>query len=262
MPVTRIKAEVWEALKVLTHTAPTPYESLFTPVALPTTEPTDPQFQYTVAEADVPYFTPPLTSSIKVCQMLSAGRNTDAAAQTVYWRMVKWVSGAWSSVANGSQSVSANYYYTVVAHFTNVAIGDLLGLKLWATSANVNHDYDARAIILSQLSWKPYRLHGQFIIVTAEYPTYPAANPTRTVDHCKLYIHSSTYEDDRFAYLGTLSYPYFYEGSAYFLRINTGDATYANNGEVRTSSTYRPNYRNFAYPTTIRIRDLRKQNML
>jgi hypothetical protein len=255
--MTRIKAEVWEALKVLTHTAPTPYESLFTPVALPTTEPTDPQFQYTVAEADVPYFTPSLASSIKVCQMLSAGRNTDAAAQTVYWRMVKWVSGAWSSVANGSQSVSAAYYYTVNAFFTNVAIGDLLGLKLWATSANVNHDYDARAIILSQLSWARYRCHGVFSITTAEYPVYTQGNPTRTVDSIRIYPYS-TYEADRITAVGTYSYPYFYEGLAYFLRITAGDYSYTNTAEVRPNSTRRPDYRNWPYPSTIRFRDLRK----
>lgn len=127
-------------LKKFDITLATPRENLLgTPEALPSTEPATAQVSITIQTSDLPSITPSPISTMYTAALYTSGKNTDAAAQTVSWRCLK--NGA--SVATGtSSSITASQFWTL-AHFQfyGVVAGDVLEIKLWSASANVNYDY-------------------------------------------------------------------------------------------------------------------------
>jgi hypothetical protein len=253
--MTRIKAEILSSLKTLNITYPIPYENLQgTPTALPTTEPVTSQIVYTVVDADVPSISLTVESK-KIVVFLGAGNNTDAVAQTVYWRMIK--NG--SSVANGSASVSAGNYYTVNAFFYDVAVGDTLELRLWASSTGVNWDYTGRFIQLSRVAFFEKYPLAVFRMTIAANPTLSLGSPT-VVDtgYLKVWHKQDTYYPLLLSAAATYVLDWFQQNSTYkMFQFWYGDHIYANTAVVQTSSTSRPRYYRNLVPSQIILRALK-----
>jgi len=135
------------SLKRLVVTYPTPTETLLgTPLTLPTSEPATAQVGYTLTTNDLPSFSMSLYSVKLLAAVIGAGQFITAG--TVYWRMKK--NG--SSVATGSQAVSANNYYTLNATFFGIVAGDVLEIALWSNQADSNYDYKALSVLYSRLN--------------------------------------------------------------------------------------------------------------
>jgi hypothetical protein len=216
-----------------------PVENLqATPTSLPTSEPNTSQWVKTLASNDFPSITPTPYNVAQIACVYLAGKNTDSAAQTVYYKMIK--NGI--TIAAGSAGVSAGYYYTVNAFFYGVVAGDVIEVRLWATSANVNWDYDAFLI-------QPSR------IVTTEALNSPCFTNFKSIVACPVLVKGSpspystynlyVYHLD--LYLANISSPTSYDvlfpKATYGLyRLYDGDYGISNNAAVTTSSSYRPYY--------------------
>jgi len=242
--------------KVLEITYPTPYENLQgTPTSLPTSEPTDPQISYTVAEADLPTLNMNVESKIIVALMYAGGKNTDSASQTLYWKMLK--NG--SEIKSGSKSISANYYWTLNAFFCNVAIGDTLAIKLWATSTNVNWDYEARQLQFSRIALleKYYVLILFKVLKLEKHPQLSqGANPYAATTQC-LFYHSAGISKGVSS--GPEDFSPWKPHSTYKLfRIYRGDYYGANSGNILTHSSYQPYYYSNYVPKKMELRALRR----
>jgi hypothetical protein len=216
-----------------------PVENLqTTPTSLPTTEPATSQWTKTLTNADFPTITPTPYNVAHVACVYLAGKNTDTASQTVYWRMIK--NGA--SVATGSASVSAGYYYTVNAFFLGVVAGDVIEVRLWASATTVNWDYDGFQI-------QPSR------IVTTEALNSPCytyfknviACPTLVKGSPSVYAFGSIYVQHLDQNLQAINYAtgfdVLYPKATYCLyRLYYGDYANLNSAIVSTSASYRPYY--------------------
>lgn len=138
-------------LKTFTTTLATPRETLLgTPVVLPTAEPGTSQISITVSSGDLPTISPSPISVKYSAILYAAGKNTDAASQSVSWRILKNS----VSVATGTQTgVATNTFWTQqYDQFFDVAVSDVLEIRLWSTSANVNYDYYAIAVMPTRLN--------------------------------------------------------------------------------------------------------------
>ena len=241
-----------KARQTLNITMQTPYEELLgTPVDLPTTEPGTAQYEWTIASGDLPVFSITHKSVVWVAHFYAAGKNVSGASRTVYYRMVK--NG--SNVKTGSGSVSDNYFYTWNCYFYNVAVGDVLGIKLWAAAAGVNRDYQARQI-------QPTRL-----AIVADGEIMKPLNYSSITDHPVLSLGSPSCSGTyAFAvYLpGTTAKTSLGSSSAIselrhhatykLFRITRGDASYADSIQVKIATTYRPYYYRNYLPTQIIFR--------
>jgi len=243
------------SLKTLNITYQTPQETLLgTPETLPTSEPGTPQIGYTVASDGLPSFDLPPYQKKFVAVLIGAGKFVTAG--TVYYRMKK--NGA--SVATGSNSVSANYYYTWNCYFYDVAVGDVLELALWSNQTDSNWDYKAFQIQVSRLIPfnKPRLLMPCNFAALGTQPALTLGNPTVTYSslnpyHCDLPLPSITA-----ANLYGVLYPNLYG----MFRIGFGDSSYPNTATVLTSSTYRPRYYRNWVPTQIIVRGLKTEGQL
>ena len=233
--------------KVFSYTFATPREELLgTPLTLPTAEPTDPQAVYTVLDSDLPTWTLKPFSVKYIALLVAAGKFVTAG--TLYWRMVK--NGA--SVANGSASVSANTFYTVNAWFLDVAVGDVLGVKLWSSVSDSNYDY--KAIFIYPTRFQPFNLLNRKICLAdvkiynenATYPTLSSGNPTKWNPNYPWqgFIENGNSAAYQISITGTFTFTYYSPHSTYGLwRIwYHGDVSNANTASVQTSTTNRPRY--------------------
>lgn len=237
------------SLRTFMITYATPREELLsTPITLPTTEPTDPQAVFTLQSSDFPTWNIQPYSVKYIACLYAAGRFTTAG--TLYWRMVK--NGA--SVATGTASVSASYYYTVNAWFLDVQSGDVLGVKLWSSVSDSNYDY--KAIFVYPTRFFPFptlgykQLYAQVKIWNTDsptlFPTLTLGNPTpwtrynpfmcqfENGNHIGFYMSTT----------GSVSFNVFSPHTIYGLwRIfYHGDYDTPNNASVQTDATYRPKY--------------------
>jgi len=255
--MTIISAEKWKAVKIITIELKDAVENLqSTPTSLPTSEPAESQISITLAEADLPIVklddSPNIPTITYTALIYAGGQNTDAASQTVYWRMLK--NG--SSLSNGSFSVDANYYWTITAGFFDVNAGDTIELRLWASSTNVNWDYDAHvcqctrpfpyASGISRILWvqtKDIVLHPNLSLGNPDniYKRYYLANP-----QTGRWGRELTAEEEEHIELW----------KDYVFRIFYGDYI-PDNADYKTSSSYRPYYMNNYLPTKIIIRELK-----
>ena len=115
--------------------------------ALPTSEPATSQVIYTITSADLPVSTDKTASMKFTAFLYGGGKNNGASSATVYYRILK--NGA--SVATGSSSVNANYYYTVNCYqLYDVKAGDVIEIRLWASAATVDYRYKAMSVAISR----------------------------------------------------------------------------------------------------------------
>lgn len=233
--------------KTLTATYATPQETLLgSPETLPTSEPGTPQANYTVAGGDLPVFSITPYSVSYIAVMMGAGKFTTAG--TLYWRMKK--NG--SSVANGSQAVSANNYYTLNATFFGIVAGDVLEIALWSNQAGSNYDYKALSVLYSRLN--PHAKRSLYLDLFFEKVdtnfTLSLGNPSATDTWAATYnpINGNNYSTTP-AYecganvLATAPIKFYgaFSSDLYgIMRSYFGDP--GNAGSMKTHASYRPYY--------------------
>jgi hypothetical protein len=229
--------------KVLTFTYPDVQETTITPETLPTTEPTDPQISYTVEQSDLVQLSFNVFQRIEVALLNASGQFITAG--TLNYRMVK--NG--SSVKTGSFAVSANYYYRLGCYFYNVAVGDVLGIKLWSSVADSNWDMKTFWMDVTRINPlnKPRRLYN--VEVAASVQRYSGAGGT-----LNYYLVDNFYS----AIVTAFTIPLWYPAATYgMFRVSRGDTINPNGIESATGST-RPDRKGGNYvPSQIIFRGLR-----
>jgi hypothetical protein len=239
------------SLKTLNITYQTPQETLLgTPETLPTSEPATPQIRYTVAESDLPTFNMPPYQKKWVAIVIGAGKAVTAA--TIYYRMKK--NGA--SIASGSSSVSANYFYTRQCCFYDVAVGDVLELALWSDQVDSYWDYKAYQIQVSRviLFDKPRLLSPCKFAALTTHPALTLGSPGYAIGN----LYPCFHDDLLTAISSPTSYDFFYPKDTYgMFRLTYGDYSYPNGSINKTSTTYRPYYSRNYVPTQIIMRGVK-----
>ncbi len=256
--MTLISAEKWMRLKIITIELKDAVENLqSTPTSLPTSEPAESQISITLAEADLPIVklndSPNIPTITYTALVYAGGKNTDTASQTVYWRELK--NGA--SLSTGSFSVSADYYWTISAGYFDVNAGDTIELRLWASSTNVNWDYDAYACQYTRPF--PYAsdvavdlwVRTKNIVL---HPTLSKGNPSAAANERYYLVNKQTSYDEREIIYEEVEH--FERWKGYLLQLYFGDVL-QNNIKYNTHSSYRPYYRRSYVPTKILIRELK-----
>lgn len=236
--------------KRLDITYPAPQETLLgTPEILPTTEPAAPQIGYTVQGSDLPTFSLSPYKKVWLAYVFGAGKAVTAA--TVSWRMKK--NGV--SVNSGNFSVAANTFYTVMAKFLDVNVGDVLELSLWSNQADSNWDYKAFCVVVTRLILmeKLRLLSPCSFAALADKPVLTLGNPS-VATYTGFYIyHADTYLGGLVT--GATTRAWLYAGDTYgVFRHWHGDYDAPNSVEARTSASYRPYYRRVWCPTQIVMR--------
>jgi len=204
--------------KILTFTYPAVQETQITPETLPTSEPTDPQIAYTIAQADLVQLSFNVFQRIEVAILNGSGQVVTAA--TISYRMTK--NGV--SVKTGTFTVAANYYYRLGCYFYNVAVGDVLGIKLWSNQADSNWD-----------------MKTFWMNVTRVIPF----NKPRCLYNINVAVQGSGgtpkwYHNDVFVYTAASAFtvPLWYPAATYgMFQISRGDSIYSNGIESTTGTT-------------------------
>jgi len=226
--------------KVLTFTYPDIQETTITPETLPTTEPTNPQIAYTVAQADLVQTSFPLFKRVEVGCVNASG--TVVTAATISYRMVK--NG--SSVKTGTFTVAANYYYRLGYYFYNVAVDDVLGIKLWSNQTDSNWDVKTLFVAITRITPidKPRCL----------YLVESAALLNRVGSGTPTFYH----KDFTYQTANAFTIPFWYPHDTYgIFRVSRGDSMSPDGAESSTGTT-RPAQKGGGYtPTQIIFRGLR-----
>ncbi|MGD9663565.1 MAG: hypothetical protein AB7U63_20170 [Porticoccaceae bacterium] len=237
----RVYGDIHRALQSYTITYPTPDETLLaTPEPLPTSEPATPQIEFTIGPQHVPVVSPEGLNYVLTAILYAAGKNTDAASQTVYYRILK--NGV--SVATGSYSVSADRFYTWEHYnFYDVKIGDVLACKLWATNVNVNWDYKALVIWPTRIGPENIMIQDiSYNVVLQPTLTLGPARPAGA-DTTRYHYHLDTLAVS-FSQSGWLSignHVILPKSTYRFIRLESGD--YYRFSMCSINTTYKPYYR-------------------
>jgi len=229
------------------------YENLMsTPESLPTAEPDSPQISVTIGESDLPSMTMKPDVERYVGVFLTGGKNESADAQTVYVKILK--NG--SSIRTLSASVSAGYFWTWEFFVEEVGLNDVIDIKMWATSSEVNWDYEARELQPNKTLWlKGKVLVFYEIMEISNHPALTKGNPyVYTYYWPRMYHKNSEAE-----YITPLQRKY--EGWSFreekgFWEVYLGSVYSYNNGFMKTHSSYRPYYYQNKFPTKMRMRFL------
>jgi hypothetical protein len=230
--------------KILDFTYPDVQETTITPETLPTTEPTDPQIAYTVTAADLVQLSLNVFQRIEIGILNASGKVVTAA--TISYRMTK--TGV--SVKTGTFTVAANYYFRLGCYFYNVAVGDVLGIKLWSNQTDSNWDMKTFWMDVTRITPlnKPRRLYN--VEVAAAVQRFSGVGGG-TLNY---YLHDNFYST-----IGTaFTIPLWYPAATYgMFRVSRGDATNSNGIESGTGAT-RPDRKGLNYvPSQIIFRGLR-----
>jgi len=253
-----ISAEKWKPVKIITIELKDAVENQSTPTSLPTSEPAESQISITLTEADLPVVklndSPNIPTITYLAYVYARGQNVYPASQTVYWRMLKNA----SSLSNGSFSVDADYYWTISAFFFDVSAGDTIELRLWASSSNVNWDYDAYACPCSRLYSYSSETVVDLWLKTCEIATYPSlslgnpegyfygyyiVNPQTPNFERRIWTQGEGVHLERWA--------------GHLIRLYVGDEYASNYAWHLTSPSFRPYYYGTYLPTEILIRELK-----
>jgi hypothetical protein len=116
-----------------------PVESSFADVQLPSSEPTTPQFQYTLTANDFPTFNPSTTSSKYVFFIVVGGYNGDTASANLYYKTLKNN----VTISTNNTMVTAGYLFYLWLFIYDVKVGDTIGVKFWDGSYKFYWNYYA-----------------------------------------------------------------------------------------------------------------------
>jgi hypothetical protein len=240
-------------LKTFNIALATPRETLLgTPVALPATEPISGQFSFTVQAADLPTITPSPISTKYTALVYAGGKNADAAAQNVNWRVLK--NGV--SVATGTHTgVPASQFWTHgYFQYMDVVVGDVLEIRLWSPSANVNYDYYSIAISMTRVQLGNAQINKDVLYGTGVFSSLVSGTPSAQLTHtCTVFpsdVNTVGVGLSNNHNFGALKWNATYQA----FRTELGDNTITT--QTFASTTNRPVYRRNAIPGTISFREV------
>jgi hypothetical protein len=231
---------------------------LGTPVAsLPTANPGTPQMTYTIQSSDLPIVTPSPLSVKYSAYLITSGKNTDAATQTLNYQCYK--NGIAISGATGSQSINTNLFWTL-SHYrwTDISVGDVIGVSLWTASANINYDYYAVIVYPTKLELTKAPLVKDLNLTLGSSPSLTQGNPI-----IALTGGWNVYPSSNASYPATpianvtipfISMPLSLNGSGAG-RINNGDHTLSTGPQTHSSG--HPYYYKSNYPSQVTFREMR-----
>lgn len=253
--MSRFNPTVYGATKTFTTALATPRETLLgTPVALPTTEPGTSQITYTVQSSDLPTITPSPISVKYTALLYAGGKNADAASQTVNWRVLK---NTVSIATNPQTGVAASNFWTHgYFQFYDVSVGDVLEIRLWASSTNVNYDYYAISIIPTRMN-----LGTAYMNKDVSYSNYVATNlssgtPSVNIGSAfNFYPTTSAGAGTNQQFSTNITYGALsWNGTYYSGRAEKGDNNISTS--TLTHATSRPYYQRTSVPGTISFREV------
>lgn len=245
---------VYGTQKTFNISFPTPRETLLgTPVnALPTANPGTPQVTMTIQTSDLPVISPSAQSLKYTAILYVAGKNTDAAAQTINYQCYK--NGVAVTGATGSQSVATNTFWTFSLYrFFDVSVGDVLGVSLWSASANMNYDYYSLVIFPSRPTLGTSYINKDVTYSNFSTPSLFVGNPVQqNANGTFLYpsTGTSTISANGNVTFGALNW----NGTYQAFRIDRSDNTI--NTGATTHATNRPYYQSQILPTKISFREI------
>lgn len=231
-----------------------PRETLLgSPASLPTAEPGTSQISFTVQNSDLPSISPSPFSVVYSAFLYAGGKNTDTASQSVSYRILK--NG--TSITTGTQSsIATNVFWThSYYNLYNVSVGDVLEIRLWSSSANVNYDYYALLIYPTRANLGKSYLNKDVLFSNATTPALTLGNPSAQNTN-GAFIYPSTSTSINIPYSGgSVSFGGFSWNTTYqSLRIDRGDNTIAMGST--THNTYRPYYQRQWIAGTITFREI------
>ena len=157
-----------------------------------------------------------------------------------------------SSLANGSFTVRAMYYWTLNSFFYDVAVGDILEPRLWANSSRVYWNYEARQLQYSRLALFSGKNLEYFRIYAEGQPNLTLGNPSvhlRPVMYA--YHRTGTYVSSAYG----MNVSRWESSHTYKLyRLYYGDRYYQNSAFANTHTSYYPYYNQNNVPTRILLR--------
>jgi len=228
-------------------------ELLGAPVDLPTSEPANPQYEWTVAQADLPAFSL-LPISLKYIGMFwTAGKNLSGGAATVSYRMLK--NGV--SVDTSGGAVNNNYYWTWTHTFYDIAVGGVLGIKLWANAAAINRDYQAHQVNPTRLFITPKAevLKPCYFSAGVQTPVLKLGNPAYSATGILLFFPGTELFKEAILSTYTQNIPVWRHHDTYGLfQTDLGDYITPNSASMLTSATNRPRASRSSLPTQIIFR--------
>lgn len=241
------------SLKTLTIALQTAQETFQgSPTTLPTSEPSagNEQISYTVQAGDLPTFNMVPSSKVWIAIIFGCGKFVTAG--TLYWRMKK--NGA--SVATGSNTVAANFFYTREFYFFDVAVGDVLKISLWSNKADSNWDYNSYIIYPSRVNVSAKkRLLANVIFTSFAGLTLALGNPVMVQELYPWWIC-----DDNYGALplsaGKTFVAYYAGATKGLYQMNYGDYYLANDSSSRTHASDRPRYFKHMIPAVVNYRFL------
>lgn len=237
-------------LKKLNITNTTPIETIIgTPVSLPTVEPGTPQISITLASNNFPVMTPSPYSAKYAAILTVAGKNNDAAAQTVNYRILK--NG--TSIATGSQTSipTTNLWTQNYTNFFDVQAGDTLAVSLWASTANLTYDYYAPQIVFTRVFFSKSGTILKDFSITLTKNSYTTGTEG-SAGGCYFMIDDVNQD---FKSLGTYTFgaigPRQSTGT---YKVQYGDANL--NTQSFVSATSRPRFLSTLYPSSVSYREI------
>lgn len=242
-------------LKTFNITFATPRETLIgTPVSsLPTTNPGTPQITITIQSSDLPTISPNSISQKYTALLFIGGKNTDAASQTINYQCFK--NGVAVSGATGSQLVPSGQFWTHTHYrFFDVQVGDVLGVSLWCTNANMNYDYYALSIFPTQMNLGKSYINKDVSLSGYNNPVLSSGTPSRRVQDY-LYVFPCNLTSISIKPTGNTVFGALSWNSSYFLgRVGYGD-NFTGTDNI-AHATNRPYYSMNTLPTTISFREI------
>lgn len=241
-------------LKKFTLTPATPRETLNgIPTSLPIAEPGTAQISFTVQSSDLPTISPAPISLKYTAILYAAGKNTDAASQTVSYRLLK---NSISVTSGASSSVVTNNFYTLSFYqLFDVSIGDVLEIKLWSASANVNFDYFALVILPTRVNVGSSYLNKDVVYGSTTTATLTQGTPS-VVSATSPYIYptASTTLNILIPSAGITVNAMHWNSTYNAFQVYYGDNQ---TGVIGASSaTIRPSYRGGVLPSSISFREI------
>jgi hypothetical protein len=240
-------------LKTYNISFATPRESLLTtPLSLPSTEPTTPQVSVTIGVGDLPNILPSPLGVKYTAALYAAGKNTDAAAQTVSWRVLKNN----ISIATGtSSSVPTNQFWThSYFQFYDVVVGDVLEIKLWSASANVNYDYWGLSVYPTRLNVGKADVNKDVVYGSGIFAALISGTASVNLSVSAL-LYASDSLSLNFGFAANLTFGALHWNNTYYaFRIDLGDSQQTTTTVAH--ATARPHYRRNIIPSSISFREV------
>jgi hypothetical protein len=189
-----------------------------------------------------------------VAQVVVAGKCVTAA--TIYYRML--INN--TSIATGSGSVAANYYWTWNCGFfgAGLKIGDVLAVKVWSNQTDSDWRHKGMTVMATRVAPFLNRVYRNIFYSLSLAPAYTLGNPGFSTQGLRIWIMDTASYMEQISASKTyeVQYPKYTYG---LYRLQHADYSENNSAILRTSPSLYPNVSQNYYPSTLRFRLLEER---